>query len=672
MTDIMRAPEVTGGGENWVNCGVSVAQVIDIAYKGQVYGVSLPPAKYKVEVWGAEGGYRSVAANAGKGGYSVGELTLTENTILYVYAGGSGNTGKTEGGFNGGGSRDTYNGGGGASDIRIAQDSLYARVIVAGGGGSDGAASKKGMYGGGLTGGTATENYGTGGGGGTQTAGGTGSASASGTGTSGTYGDFGIGGKGYRASSGYGGAGGGGWYGGAGAYPDGSGDDDRGGGGGSGYIYTSSSAADYPSGCLLQESHYLENATMKAGNEAFLSPRGVLETGHSGDGYCRITVLEVLKNNDFSTLVKIDDNWKHVVAGFVKINDTWKNARSIFTKVNDAWTKSTKVFPNGKIWTKVETIPETLTSMSYNKELNLYRAIGASGKHYYTLDGITWTQDNLPSSGFSIGYGNGTYIASGADSVYYSTDGKNWNINNNATTARGIGDINYGNGVWVARKSSTGLLYSTNGINWTTSNVTDDQLYGIYYANHLWLAFSGSSLGKPLYYSIDGKTWTVTNFTNYAKIYDIKYANHKWIACGYDGVYYSLDGKTWQRGTGLDYIHCYNIDYDEDHGIWCTATYNHGIATSTDGETWTHEANGTGTVYFSEVCYRNKMWVGKTSVYAGGLYYSKDGLNWKQSNLTSEIFSQVFYGNKKWFACSYYSTFDPSSYSGVYTSIGAE
>ena len=117
---------------------------------------------------------------------------------------------------------------------------------------------------------------------------------------------------------------------------------------------------------------------------------------------------------------------------------------------------------------------------------------------------------------------------------------------------------------------------------------------------------------------------------------------------------------------------CYNIDYDEDHGIWCTATYNHGIATSTDGETWTHEANGTGTVYFSEVCYRNKMWVGKTSVYAGGLYYSKDGLNWKQSNLTSEIFSQVFYGNKKWFACSYYSTFDPSSYSGVYTSIGAE
>lgn len=150
------------------------------------------------------------------------------------------------------------------------------------------------MYGGGTSGGTATENFGSGGGGGTQTAGG-----ASGNSNAGT---FGQGGTGLSYLSGYAGAGGGGWYGGGGSYPDTSGDDDRGGGGGSGYIYTSSTASNYPSGCLLNSSYYLTNAQTIAGNAAFTSPTGTSETGHTGNGYIRITVIKV---NSGNTLVKI-------------------------------------------------------------------------------------------------------------------------------------------------------------------------------------------------------------------------------------------------------------------------------------------------------------------------------------------------------------------------------
>lgn len=263
--------------------------VREYPYTGSVQQDTLPAGTYKIECWGAQGGYRSNASYGGKGGYSVGKLTLSQNTNIYVYVGGSGNTGGTSGGFNGGGTRATYAGGGGGSDVRIGQDSLYARVIVAGGGGSDGATSRQGMYGGGTTGGTTTQSYGTGGGGGTQTSGGTGSSSASGSGTSGTYGAFGVGGRGYAANNGYAGAGGGGWYGGAGSYPDGSGDDDRGGGGGSGYVYTSGTASNYPSGCLLDSSHYLTDAETKAGYVSFPSTSGGTETGHSGNGYIRIT-----------------------------------------------------------------------------------------------------------------------------------------------------------------------------------------------------------------------------------------------------------------------------------------------------------------------------------------------------------------------------------------------
>lgn len=278
---------------------ITNGQVLNYDYTGGVQSIMLPPGSYKLECWGAQGGYRSSATYGGKGGYSVGELTLNEETTLYVQVGGSGNTGKTSGGYNGGGKRNTYNGGGGGTDIRIGQDSLYARVIVAGGGGSDGAPGKKGMYGGGESGGSSTEKYGTGGFGGTQTGVSDSywqtTSQSTGTGAlQDAYAGFGFGGNGVLFSGGYGGAGGGGWYGGSGACPDSSGDDDRGGGGGSGYIYTSSTASNYPSGCLLNSSYYLTNAQTIAGNASFPSPTGGnTETGHSGNGYARITVLTV-------------------------------------------------------------------------------------------------------------------------------------------------------------------------------------------------------------------------------------------------------------------------------------------------------------------------------------------------------------------------------------------
>lgn len=328
--------------------------IINCPYSGAKKSITLPPGKYKLEVWGAQGGYRSSSTYGGMGGYSVGTITLTAKTTLYLYSGGAGNTAPGSstikvGGFNGGGYRYNYVGGGGGSDIRVGTDSLYARVIVAGGGGSDGATSKQGMYGGGTTGGSSTQNFTANsnycGKGGTQTYSGYSTSSTitsqatSGLNSNSTsyyYGGFGFGGGGVYLSSGYGGAGGGGWYGGSGTVPDGSGDDDRGGGGGSGYVYTSSTASSYPSGCLLNSSYYLDSASTAAGNTSFTSPTGSSETGHSGNGYCRITVVEVtstfsmkckvggaIKTTTYSGC-KIGGVWKEITEGYVKIGGVWK------------------------------------------------------------------------------------------------------------------------------------------------------------------------------------------------------------------------------------------------------------------------------------------------------------------------------------------------------------
>lgn len=293
---------------------IKTGDILNFDYTGAVQSITLPKGIYKLECWGAQGGYSSSNSGievgmGGKGGYSAGTITLNQKTPIYIYAGGVGSisgNGKADGGFPNGGSSwasstsEGAGGGGGSSDIRIGTDSLYARVIVAGGGGGGGEDNETGGYGGGETGGT------------------------SGSGTPGSQtapsGYFGIGGH----TSYDGGGGGGGWY---GAYPAGgqttpatgsSESDTSGSPGGSGYVYTSATASNYPSGCLLNSSYYLSAAKTIAGNTSFTSPTGSSETGHSGNGYCRITVIEC-KN----------------VALYTRINNSMKKATAFYFKLNN-------------------------------------------------------------------------------------------------------------------------------------------------------------------------------------------------------------------------------------------------------------------------------------------------------------------------------------------------
>ena len=70
-------------------------QVLDFNHTGKVQTATLTPGKYILETWGAEGGGRNLSKNnnsglGGKGGYSVGTITIDKNTNIYVYVGGHG------------------------------------------------------------------------------------------------------------------------------------------------------------------------------------------------------------------------------------------------------------------------------------------------------------------------------------------------------------------------------------------------------------------------------------------------------------------------------------------------------------------------------------------------------------------------------------------------------
>jgi len=107
---------------------------------------------YKIETWGASGGtFDDANYHGGYGGYSIGDITLTEGDTLYINVGGQGICNYAEsspGGYNGGGSTSYINdgtyacSGGGATSIATSsgllstlENNTESIIMVSGGGG---------------------------------------------------------------------------------------------------------------------------------------------------------------------------------------------------------------------------------------------------------------------------------------------------------------------------------------------------------------------------------------------------------------------------------------------------------------------------------------------------------------------------------------------------------
>ena len=308
---------------------------------------------YNLEAWGAQGGNYNTTYVGGLGGYSKGIVHLTKGTTLYVCVGGQPQTVTTTktavpGGFNGGGNgfnRDysstyTYGqAGGGATDIRIGQNNLYARVIVAGGGsGSNNRTS--GYAGGGTSGVTGQSGYA-----GTQTSAGSG-------------GSFGQGGSASTSGNNYkygASGGGGGFYGGgAGTSYSDSTNYDKYSGGGSGYVYTSSTASSYPSGCLLNNTYYLTASSTTEGI-------------NTGNGKATITYIgKELKTVDTSGANKPVLASNMIPVYYDETSEVWKKADVSNVDTNNPWYSYNSTGEYKGRWANAVTV----TSTNRTKYLN--------------------------------------------------------------------------------------------------------------------------------------------------------------------------------------------------------------------------------------------------------------------------------------------------------------
>lgn len=251
------------------------------SFKGSTESFTVPvDGTYTLECWGA---------GEKQGGKSKGDYQAQKNTILYICVGGQGTPGDREnigiGGYNGGGNGGTAvindkgqplkrgDGGCGATHICL-EDGVLSKLetayknnrllMVAGGQGGAQYPTGSGPFGGGTEGGRPTNKAGTTFKAATQTDGFTFGQGQ--TGRNGTK-------KTQNGGEGNGG-GGGGLYG--GYSPQEPGDKTNSpGGGGSGYV----------------NAKLLVDCETIAGNQSFLSPSGVSETGHAGHGAALISWL---------------------------------------------------------------------------------------------------------------------------------------------------------------------------------------------------------------------------------------------------------------------------------------------------------------------------------------------------------------------------------------------
>ena len=294
-------------------CPYKVGQIWNYDYTGSSQTFTSPcDGIYKIELWGAQGGdmHLSYTGKGGLGAYVSGIISFDDSTKLYVNVGGAGigygTSGVSnflyQGGFNGGGTcHGGASGGGGATDLRFNDNKLINRIIIASGGGGSNDTLNGGNAGG-LVGynGSGTQ-YGSGG---SQTAGGSGRAAS---------GSFGLGGSitysallgGNDCMNGDGGAGGAGYYGGGKAS-----DCSSGGGGGSSFIsgHNGCDSIDENGGHTGQSIHYsglfftntimidgsgYDWTTVRGSYVGQPQPNGTTATGHSGNGYARITLVSI-------------------------------------------------------------------------------------------------------------------------------------------------------------------------------------------------------------------------------------------------------------------------------------------------------------------------------------------------------------------------------------------
>ena len=193
----------------------------------------------------------------------------------------------------------------------------------------------------------------------------------------------------------------------------------------------------------------------------------------------------------------------------------------------------------------------------------------------YSFDGWTWLNATVNNTYYNLSTSKYTTIAAASNGyislmssdiigLLYSTDGINWSQTNYVTTA-GTNDvlsISWNGTYWLAGTTTEGIIRSGDGIDWSAATSTNNNITSLLWFNSLWIAAS-----SKLIYSnnSNGSAWLSTGTSNIIfpspQTYGNNYSSMA-IACNANiavacaqGLAYSTDGMTWSTSSSYNSLY---------------------------------------------------------------------------------------------------------------------
>lgn len=193
------------------------------------------------------------------------------------------------------------------------------------------------------------------------------------------------------------------------------------------------------------------------------------------------------------------------------------------------------------------------------------------GFAYSDDDGVTWTLVAAPQERgvFDVIYSNGLWVACSGSAVMTSPDGINWSVHVQDFADPSLFGVAHADGVWVVGGDGYGqgvIGRSTNGSSYTKVDTGGDPAmfstyWGMSYANGRFWANGHRFMSSP-----DGSSWTVESPSGFTGLtpWETLWTGDRYIVVdGGDPNYVqSLDGQNWTKqplpwsdGWGAQYLH---------------------------------------------------------------------------------------------------------------------
>jgi len=266
-----------------------------------------------------------------------------------------------------------------------------------------------------------------------------------------------------------------------------------------------------------------------------------------------------------------------------------------------------------------------------------------------STDGITWTTSTLWNYDIKGAiYVNGKFIAvteSHTSPIKYyvmtSTDGINWESTEMLSS---VGDIVYGNGIYVIRSNARSVYVSTDGEQWESySTGADSNLKRIKYIESL-QKFILLEDTRNMLESSDGMNWTVHRIitTTTPQLRDIDYGNGLFVVVGNTGsMYYSSDMETW-TSANIPNVGTYAIDnIIYKNGFIAHQANMRRVIITTDAQTFRFYNFGTTSTMRRFVIIKGNVYgMGES----GYLMESQSGIKWDKVDVgINENINQIVY-----------------------------